>query len=88
MTMIPHADIVGSLLRPAELISARERFASGQLTGAGFEQIENRAVDQAIAIQQESGLDVIIYSFDCGTKKTYSQAGSMCHYHLLELMKH
>lgn len=59
MTMIPHADIVGSLLRPAELISARERFASGQLTGAGFEQIENRAVDQAIAIQQESGLDVI-----------------------------
>lgn len=54
-----HADIVGSLLRPPELLRAREGLAAGQITPAEFSVIENRAVDWAIGIQEAAGLDVV-----------------------------
>ncbi|HEX9840833.1 MAG TPA: cobalamin-independent methionine synthase II family protein [Anaerolineales bacterium] len=53
------SDVVGSLLRPAYLKEARKKRSSGELSHAEFKKIEDRAVDEAIALQIESGLDVI-----------------------------
>jgi 5-methyltetrahydropteroyltriglutamate--homocysteine methyltransferase len=53
------SDVVGSLLRPPELISARERLETGQLGPAEFKRIEDEAVDLAVALQEAAGLDVI-----------------------------
>src|SRR6516225_3807983 len=53
------ADTVGSLLRPQYLKLARERFEAGQLATAAYKEIEDRAVDQAIAMQEGAGLDVV-----------------------------
>jgi hypothetical protein len=39
------AYIVGSLLRPQELLEARERYAAGELSAAEFKRIEDRAVE-------------------------------------------
>ncbi|MCI0404531.1 MAG: methionine synthase, partial [candidate division Zixibacteria bacterium] len=54
-----HADIVGSLLRPPELLKAQKELTAGQLTPAEFKHIEDTAVDQAIALQEEAGLAVL-----------------------------
>ena len=54
-----HADNVGSLLRPAYLLEARERHRAGNLGHTAFKVAEDRAVDEAIALQQRAGLDVI-----------------------------
>jgi len=54
-----HTDVVGSLLRPGELIQARADLAGGRLTPAAFKAIEDRAVDAAIALQEEAGLEVV-----------------------------
>jgi 5-methyltetrahydropteroyltriglutamate--homocysteine methyltransferase len=53
------ADIVGSLLRPPELLAAREALARGELTPAAFKAIEDTAVDWALRLQAEAGLDVV-----------------------------
>src|SRR6187401_3653301 len=53
------ADVVGSLLRPQFLLDAREQLERGELTPAGFKAIEDRAVDEAIAVQETAGLDVV-----------------------------
>ena len=52
-------DVVGSLLRPPELLSAREALARGDLSPAGFKTVEDAAVDQAIRLQEDAGLDVV-----------------------------
>ncbi len=54
-----HADVVGSLLRPPELLQAREDLAVGAITDAEFKVIEDRAVDEAIRLQEEAGLEVV-----------------------------
>ncbi len=53
------SDVVGSLLRPAYLKEARERREAGAISDAAFKQIEDRAVDEAIALQTRAGLDVL-----------------------------
>ena len=53
------SDVVGSLLRPQYLKEARERHESGELTDAEFKRIEDRAVDEAVALQERAGIDVI-----------------------------
>jgi 5-methyltetrahydropteroyltriglutamate--homocysteine methyltransferase len=53
------ADVIGSLLRPAELRTAQEQLAVGAITAAEFKAIEDRAVDQAIALQEKVGLEVV-----------------------------
>src|SRR5262249_42485694 len=53
-----HTDVVGSLLRPVDLIEARERLVAGTIQPAQFKAIEDRAVDAAIRLQEDSGLDV------------------------------
>lgn len=54
-----HTDVVGSLLRPPALRTAREDVAAGRITQAAFKAIEDRAVDEAVALQEESDLDVL-----------------------------
>lgn len=54
-----HADVVGSLLRPAELLAAQKAVAAGRLAAEEFRAIEDRAVDAAIQIQEKAGLEVI-----------------------------
>ncbi|MCI0576311.1 MAG: cobalamin-independent methionine synthase II family protein [Chloroflexi bacterium] len=53
------SDVVGSLLRPAYLKEARERHAAGTMSDAEFKRVEDRAVDEAVALQTGAGLDVI-----------------------------
>ena len=53
------ADIVGSLLRPQELLEARESYAAGGFSAAEFKRIEDGAVDWAIGLQERAGLPVV-----------------------------
>ena len=53
------SDVVGSLLRPAYLKDARARYASGSLSDAEYKRLEDRAVNDAVALQEQAGLDVI-----------------------------
>src|SRR5581483_4855127 len=57
--MTIRADIVGSLLRPDYLVRARAKFESGEMAPARYKEIEDRAVDQVIAMQEGAGLDVV-----------------------------
>ncbi len=50
---------VGSLLRPEHLVDARAALEAGRLAPAAFKQREDRAVDEAIALQEAVGLDVL-----------------------------
>lgn len=54
-----HADVVGSLLRPTELIEAQKQLSAGAISADQFKEIEDRAVDQAIALQEEVGLEIV-----------------------------
>ena len=54
-----HTDVVGSLLRPQELLDARQRFEQGEIEPAEFKRIEDAAVDVAVALQEQAGLDVV-----------------------------
>jgi 5-methyltetrahydropteroyltriglutamate--homocysteine methyltransferase len=53
------SDVVGSLLRPAYLVEAREALAAGRLSPADFKRVEDRAVDEAVRLQEDAGLDVV-----------------------------
>src|SRR5215510_7342257 len=55
----PHSDIVGSLLRPDYLREAQGTLERGELTPAAYKKVEDRAVDEAVALQQDAGLDVV-----------------------------
>jgi 5-methyltetrahydropteroyltriglutamate--homocysteine methyltransferase len=54
-----HTDIVGSLLRPADLLDAQRQLAAGTITSINFKTIEDRAVDDAVALQESAGLEVV-----------------------------
>jgi 5-methyltetrahydropteroyltriglutamate--homocysteine methyltransferase len=54
-----HADIIGSLLRPPELLDAQKQLAAGTLNSFQFKEIEDRAVDEAIALQEGVGLGIV-----------------------------
>ena len=53
------ADVVGSLLRPPELLEARERMESGELPVPEFKAVEDAAVDHVLTLQEEAGMDVV-----------------------------
>ena len=57
--IISHADVVGSLLRPPELLKAREDISAGIILPAEFKAIEDQAVDDAITLQEKAGLEII-----------------------------
>jgi methionine synthase II (cobalamin-independent) len=52
------SDVVGSLLRPPELLDAQRQLAAGELTPAEFKRVEDKAVDAALELQTEAGLEV------------------------------
>lgn len=54
-----HTDVVGSLLRPPELLKARDDLAAGLITPPQFKLIEDRAVDLAVMLQHAAGLTVL-----------------------------
>ena len=53
------SDTVGSLLRPPYLVAAREALAVGRLAPTEFKRVEDRAVDEAVRLQEDAGLDVV-----------------------------
>ncbi|CAN5831010.1 cobalamin-independent methionine synthase II family protein [soil metagenome] len=53
------ADVVGSLLRPDYLKDARKKHEAGEISDAEYKRIEDRAVDEAVALQIDAGVDVI-----------------------------
>jgi 5-methyltetrahydropteroyltriglutamate--homocysteine methyltransferase len=69
---------IGSLLRPAYLVEARQRLERGELTAAEFKRAEDRAVDEAVALQEAAGLDVVTD----GEQRRYAFFG-----HLIEALE-
>jgi 5-methyltetrahydropteroyltriglutamate--homocysteine methyltransferase len=57
--MTPRADVVGSLLQPEALRLARQGAREGRVTPEALRAAEDRAVREAIALQEGAGLDVI-----------------------------
>lgn len=57
--MVYRSEVVGSLLRPTYLVEARKQLASGDISDAAFKVIEDRAVNESIALQENAGIDVI-----------------------------
>jgi 5-methyltetrahydropteroyltriglutamate--homocysteine methyltransferase len=56
---VHRAENVGSLLRPAWPKDARAKLASGELSLPDFKRVEDRAVDDAIRLYEDVGLDVV-----------------------------
>src|SRR5438477_7691534 len=54
-----HSDVIGSLLRPAYLKAARRAREQGEIGDAEFKRVEDRAVNEAVALQTAAGLDVL-----------------------------
>lgn len=54
-----HADVVGSLLRPAKLLDAQRQLAAGKLGETEFTAIEDCAVDEAVDLQEGAGLEIV-----------------------------
>ena len=53
------AEHIGSLLRPPELLHARERHAAGQLDRGALRAIEDDAIRSVVKLQEDLGLEVI-----------------------------
>ena len=54
-----HTDVVGSLLRSPELLKAQDDVAARRITQTQFKAIEDQAVDEAVALQEQARLDVL-----------------------------
>jgi 5-methyltetrahydropteroyltriglutamate--homocysteine methyltransferase len=52
-------DVVGSLLRPAYLKEARERFDDTKIDAQELRRVEDQAVNEAVRLQESVGLDVV-----------------------------
>ena len=50
------ADHVGSLLRPPELLRARDDFAAGRIDAAELEAVEDEAIREVVRLQEDVGL--------------------------------
>jgi len=58
MTQTIRADHIGSLLRPPELLDAREQYQQGSLPAEQLRQVEESAILDALAMQKQVGIDV------------------------------
>jgi 5-methyltetrahydropteroyltriglutamate--homocysteine methyltransferase len=52
-------DVVGSLLRPEYLKDARQKLDDGKFGAEEFQKLEDRAVREAVALQESVGLDIL-----------------------------
>jgi 5-methyltetrahydropteroyltriglutamate--homocysteine methyltransferase len=59
VTTIYRAEVVGSLQRPAYLVDAIKKRNADEISIAEFKRIEDRAVDDAIDLQEQVGVDVV-----------------------------
>jgi len=59
MTVPYRADHVGSLLRPAYLKEARAQFAEGRIDASALRATEDKAILEAIALQESVGLPAV-----------------------------
>src|SRR5262245_55712404 len=59
MPRIARADVVGSLLRPQYLLDARKAWREGKLDDKGVHAVEDRAVAEAVALQESAGIDAV-----------------------------
>lgn len=59
MPSTPRADTVGSLLRPDYVREMRAGYRAGTIGPEGRREVEDRAVREAIALQEDAGLEVI-----------------------------
>jgi methionine synthase II (cobalamin-independent) len=53
------AEVIGSMLRPPDLLKARDDYGAGRISAQEFKRIEDRAVDTCIAVQERADVDVI-----------------------------
>lgn len=53
------AETVGSLLRPPEVKWAMQRASEGSIGGGELEGVQDRAIDDAVRLQESCGLDVV-----------------------------
>jgi len=53
------ADHVGSLLRPPELLAARERRARGEISASELRQAEDRSIRDVVRLQEDLGLHAV-----------------------------
>src|SRR3954447_25335862 len=53
-----HAEHVGSLLRPPELLTARAAHARGEITVARLREVEDEAALAAIDVQRQAGIQI------------------------------
>jgi len=58
-TAIYRAQTIGSMLRPASLREARQALRQGAISRAAFKEIEDRAVDHALALQARAGIELV-----------------------------
>lgn len=58
MAAMFRADHVGSLLRPPELLAARQQFADGQISAERLREVEDASVLKALDLQREAGVSV------------------------------
>jgi 5-methyltetrahydropteroyltriglutamate--homocysteine methyltransferase len=54
-----HADHVGSLLRPLDVLAAREAFARGEVDALRLRAVEDAAIREAVAGQEQAGLEIV-----------------------------
>ena len=54
-----HFDVVGSLLRPAELKAARTEFEKGNISAEELREVEDRLIAEVIKKQKAHGLHYI-----------------------------
>ncbi len=59
MTINYRAEVIGSLLRPEYLKQGRKQWQAGEITTREFKRIEDRAVDEMIALQEACGVEVV-----------------------------
>ena len=53
------ADHVGSLMRPPDLLEAREAHAAGKLDDAGLKRAEDEGIRDVVRLQEEAGLQSV-----------------------------
>jgi 5-methyltetrahydropteroyltriglutamate--homocysteine methyltransferase len=54
-----HADHIGSLLRPKELVDARHKLREGAITEKELHAIEDRAIRDVVKLQEDIGLQAV-----------------------------
>src|SRR5262245_49593881 len=53
------AEVIGSMLRPPTLLRVREEHRAGRASDGVLKYVEDRAVDECIAVQERTGVDIV-----------------------------